>query len=108
MNRPEIYQAIDEERGHQDRKWGTIDQRPHEVGAYLTLMRKLLTEAEFAWAGNRGDEGALDELRKVVAVGVACMEQHGMVKRSVLSKIAYPEPETKWKNTHFEGGEFIR
>jgi hypothetical protein len=82
--------VIDEERAHQDRKWGTVEQHPHEVGGYLLLMQKLLTEAAFAWSGQRGDEGALDELRKVVAVGVACMEQHGFVERSPLSKIAYP------------------
>ena len=45
-------------------------------------MRQLLNDAERAYMGQRGDIGALDEMRKVVAVGVACMEQHGVVGRS--------------------------
>jgi hypothetical protein len=44
-------------------------------------MRKLLSDADRAFAESRGDEPALDELRKVVAVGVACFEQHGVPSR---------------------------
>jgi hypothetical protein len=73
----EVLSAIHDERVFQNRKWGTIAQHPHEVGGYLTLMRKLLTDAELAWSTPRGDIGSLEEIRKVVAVGVACMEQHG-------------------------------
>lgn len=78
---PEVLSAIHDERVYQNRKWGTIAQHPHEVGGYLTLMRKLLADAEVAWSTRRGDVGALDEIRKVVAVGVACMEQHRQVGR---------------------------
>ena len=85
---PDVLSAIHDERVFQNRKWGTIEEHPHEVGGYLTLMRKLLTEAEFAWASQRGDLGALDDLRKVVAVGIACMEQHGAIPRSPLSFVA--------------------
>ena len=87
MNR-EVLSAVHDERVFQNRKWGTVDEHPHEVGGYLTIMRKLLTDAEAAWASNRGDEGALDEIRKVVAVGFACMEQHGVPIRSQLAFIA--------------------
>jgi hypothetical protein len=83
-----VLSALHDERVFQNRKWGTIAEHPHEVGGYLTLMRKLLTEAEFAWSGQRGDVGALDEIRKVVAVGIACMEQHGTIPRSPLSFVA--------------------
>jgi hypothetical protein len=81
MDRQAVYSAINDERYFQDRKWGTPDQHPHEVGGWLTIMRSLLADAEREWSGKRGDEGALDELRKVVAVGIACMEQHGVVER---------------------------
>lgn len=77
----DVLAAVIGERSHQDQKWGTIGEHPHEVGAWLTIMRKLLRDAEEAWTGQRGDLGALDELRKVVAVGVACMEQHGVPSR---------------------------
>ena len=79
--RQDVYSAVNDERVYQDRKWGTVEDHPHEVGAWLTVMRTLLDDAERAWMTQRGDHGALDELRKVVAVGIACMEQHGPVHR---------------------------
>ena len=82
MNRSEVYKSIDSERHHQDVKWGSIQDHPHEVGGWLTLMRKLLADAESAWASSNGDHKALIEIRKVLAVGVACAEQHGLPKRS--------------------------
>jgi len=85
---PEVMSAVHDERIFQNRKWGTITEHPHEVGGYLTLMRKLLCDAEQAWSSQRGDVGALDEIRKVVAVGIACMEQHGPIPRSPLSFVA--------------------
>ena len=88
MPRENVYEAIDSERYYQDRKWGTVEQHPHEVGGWLTLMRKLLTDAEAAWAGSNGDYKALDELRKVLAVGVACAEQHGMPGRSLTQPVS--------------------
>lgn len=84
----EVMSAVHDERVFQNRKWGTITEHPHEVGGYLTLMRKLLCDAEQAWSSQKGDVGALDEIRKVVAVGIACMEQHGPIPRSPLSFVA--------------------
>lgn len=88
MQREKVYKAIDSERQYQDRKWGTIQEHPHEVGGYLTLMRKLLTDAENAWASSSGDYGAMVEIRKVLAVGVACAEQHSMPPRSLTQPIS--------------------
>lgn len=63
--RQEVYSAINDERVFQDRKWGTVEEHPHEVGSWLTIMRRLLSDAEHAWMSERGDEGAIDELRAV-------------------------------------------
>ena len=82
MERAEVYKRIDSEREFQDLKWGSIKRHPHEVGAWITLMRKLLNDAEIAWSTNNGDYLALLEIRKVIAVGVACAEQHGIESRS--------------------------
>ena len=87
--RAKVYEAIDSERRFQDRKWGTIEKHPHEVGGWLTLMRKLLADAEQAWAGSNSDGPALEEIRKILAVGVACCEQHGIT--------------TRWLHTDIEG-----
>jgi hypothetical protein len=82
MERQRVYDSVDSERDWQDCKWGTIDKRPHEVGAWLTLMRTHLADAERAWSESSGDYLAMDELRKVLAIGVACAEQHGIQFRS--------------------------
>jgi hypothetical protein len=82
MDRTEVYAAIDSERDWQDRKWGTIQKHPHEVGAWLTILRKLLADAERSWVTSTDDRLALDEVRQVAAVAVACCEQHGVRERS--------------------------
>lgn len=82
--RQEVFSVVSDERVFQDRKWGTVEEHPHEVGSWLTIMRQLLNDAERAYMSQRGDIGALDEVRKVVAVGVACMEQHGPVGRKAI------------------------
>jgi hypothetical protein len=82
ITRDRVYQAIDSERDLQDRKWGKIERHPHEVGGWLTIMRKLLADADAAWSSKSGDYGAMVEIRKVIAVGVACCEQHGVPMRS--------------------------
>jgi len=83
-SKQDVFNAITDERVFQDRKWGTVEQHPHEVGSWLTIMRQLMNDADKGWMSNRGDEAALDDIRKVVAVGVACMEQHGIVHRKAI------------------------
>lgn len=78
MKRSDVYNAIDSERYRQDRKWGTVIEHPHEVGAWLTIMRTILNEADKQWAQKDGDAPALVELLKLISVGVACAEQHGI------------------------------
>ncbi len=83
MERAAVYQAIDNERDYQDAKWGTPAEHPHEVGAYLTLMQVHLQRAQAAWTNCNGDADALDALRKVLAIGVSCGEQHGIPRREI-------------------------
>lgn len=84
-----VFAVIVDERNHQDKKWGTIEEHPHEVGSWLTILDQLVEDAKRAYMSQRGDAGALDEIRKVVGVGVACMEQHGVVHRC-------PAREASW------------
>jgi hypothetical protein len=85
MTRQDVYKNIDSERDHQDKKWGTIADHPHDVGAWLTIMRKYLNDADIAHCNHIGDEEALDEITKVVSIGIACGEQHGFRHRSKFS-----------------------
>ena len=87
MQREKVFESIESERVYQDRKWGTAQEHPHEVGGWLTLMRKHLTDAEAAWAYRDGDYPALIEVRKVLAIGVACAEQHGLPGRSLTQPV---------------------
>lgn len=86
--RANVYDAIGTERYYQEQKWGSIEEHPQSVGGYLTLMRVHLTNAEAAWVGSDNDNDALKCLRKVLALGVACGEQHGLPKRDFNN---YPE-----------------
>lgn len=81
MDQHKVFESIASEREYQDRKWGTPTDHPHEVGGYLTLMDVHLQRAKAAWAGANNDREALVALRKVLAIGVACGEQHGLPHR---------------------------
>lgn len=83
MNRNSIYTIIDGERDYQDERW----PRPahnHSVTEYLVYIdhyiheafKKLSTEAEI---GSFGD--SLVCLRKIAALAVAAMEEHGASPR---------------------------
>jgi len=78
---PYILKAVEDERRYQERK---RPGRRHEVGAYLTILRALLTRAETAYTASEGDQAALHELRKLVAVAWACFEQHGVPERQAV------------------------
>jgi len=91
--RAEVYKAIDGEREYQ-KKWDTAESSgKHETGAFIVFMEHYLQEARrlesiLENGGNSidqrslGAEGSLDFVRKVTALGVACMEQNGILERS--------------------------
>lgn len=86
-DRKEIYSVIDGERDYQDKKWGstfssnepgdgsrTLDEFALYISGYSDKLKSYC--AEF------GDkEEKLNIVRKVAALCVACMEQHGAIKR---------------------------
>jgi hypothetical protein len=73
-----VFDAIESERDYQTRKWGSIADHPHEVGGYILLMQEHLKRAAELWCGSTDDRKAMEEIRKVSALGVACGEQYGM------------------------------
>jgi len=75
MNRVDVYQLIDNERAYQDTKsLGTNSN--FTVGEELVLLKSYLDLAFNAWTHNAGDVKALEEVRKVAAIAVRCMEHH--------------------------------
>jgi hypothetical protein len=79
--RESVYNLVTEERQYQNRKFGTSN--PHEVCEWLALMQAHLNRAQEACVGTEDNRGALDELRKIIAIGMACAEEHGMPSRTI-------------------------
>jgi hypothetical protein len=75
----EVFAAIEAERQYQEDTWGDLDKR-NNVGDFILYMQRYLKEAAVA---NNPDqpEKSLDAIRKVVTIGVAAMERHGVVRR---------------------------
>ena len=83
LTREQVYERIDVERQYQDHlPSNRTDGSDKQVGSYLTMMRHYMTKAEEAWTMNRGDSAALDNVRKIAAIAVRCMEEHGAPTRN--------------------------
>lgn len=85
--RTEVYEAIDGERNYQDTRWNpdtTQSGGLHSVTEFLVYMQDYTAEA-LHYVSRNGDpkasEFALHNVRKVAALAVACMEQHGAPRR---------------------------
>lgn len=97
--RSDVYRAIDSERNYQDSRWGKTlsgDRPPTELqpGGTRTVdefalyivgyAHKLLDNAStFAITKDK-----LNIIRKISALGVACMEQHGAPMRDSRKPVA--------------------
>lgn len=85
--RKQVYAAIDTERDYQDSKWNaatTPSAGQHEVGAFILFMEEYLSYARKEISTKADPEAAqeaLKAIRKVIALGVSCMEQHGAPPR---------------------------
>lgn len=85
--RAAVYAAIDTERNYQDSRWNsetTTSGGLHSLEEWLVYIRSYLRTAEDQLARNPkqiGDPAALETIRKITAMGVACMEQHGAPRR---------------------------
>jgi hypothetical protein len=76
ITREDVYFVIDEERNRQDEIWGGAPHdSQHETGSWITYMRVYLRKAEDELAGKNFDhKKAVKNIKKAVALGVACME----------------------------------
>ncbi len=79
MERENVYKIIDNEREYQDEKW----PKQRSVAEELLIMQTFLDKARTSYASALGEGVALDQIRKVVAIGVRCMENHsnGVIRR---------------------------
>jgi hypothetical protein len=78
MDRDSVYKLIDGERRYQAdqaSKWNHKDVPTIE--AELLMMEKYLHDARTKWVTSSVDQDCLHEIRKVIAMGVRCLENHG-------------------------------
>ena len=87
VSRSEVYAAIDGEREYQDKRWteGTTASRGiHSLEEWFAYIGDYVNEAEHILARENkqdADPKALGIMRKVTAMGVCAMEQHGAPSR---------------------------
>jgi hypothetical protein len=99
MRRIAVFKKINHERMYQQSRWdpksgeyGTcvgaltdqshpVEERYHEVGAWISFMESYLAKARDVNSTSDDLTEALLGIRKVVALGVACLEQHGCPDR---------------------------
>ena len=85
IDRKQVYVVIDGERDYQIS--GIGNSKRHEgqpamtPGEYILCMEKLLSDARNEWYKPDGGKNCLPSIRKVTALGVACMELHGAPSR---------------------------
>ena len=95
VTRETVYQAIDSERTYQGLRWGKQESKlgalvepQHSVCDFLVYMQDYLREAMTECARTPGVGAALEIVRKVTALGVACMEEHGAPVRNLEGGVA--------------------
>lgn len=89
VSRQKVYEVIDQERTYQKLRWGynnpasKLEEAEHCVCDFLVYMKDYLNDAFRMASRKPGNKHALDFIRKVTALGVACMEQNGVVERDL-------------------------
>jgi hypothetical protein len=86
-SRAEVYEAIDSERDYQDSRWNastTTSKGLHSLTEWIAYVDDYLVEAKHLLARNARQKiypEVLPIIRKVAAMTVAAMEEHGAPKR---------------------------
>jgi hypothetical protein len=80
-----IMTCLYEERQHQD---GPVTEQfqlteANQISEELTIIRCYLHEVDPQWTHQSGDLRALDTLRRIVAVAIRCMQNHGAPAREI-------------------------
>jgi|WetSurMetagenome_2_1015567.scaffolds.fasta_scaffold58665_4 hypothetical protein len=81
--REKVYQAIDTEREYQQNKW---PGHTHTLEEYILYMYDYLDEAKHLVSRGSYEDcfsPTLEVIRKVTALGVACMEDNGAIERKI-------------------------
>jgi len=77
----DVFLAIERERRYQEEKYGTVIDNPFSIYEWIGIMEKELEEAKVSFFDRPANPLMLQEILQVISVGVACLEQHGIVER---------------------------
>ena len=90
-DRAEVFDAINSERAYQNQRWGVTPNyptghNPHSVTEWLVYMQHYVNEGlKIATMSSKRDDPesrkALEFVRKVAALGIVAMEEHGAPRR---------------------------
>lgn len=72
-----IWDAMIQERNYQDTHKGIDGKNKHDIPGWVLIMRKQLDTAVMEWIDGDVDK-SLAEILQATAVGVACLQQHGV------------------------------
>lgn len=84
--RGKVFGIITGERKYQDAQYKDeiFEKEVHTVGEELLLMKVYLDKAIAKYAKDFGDASSLHGIRKVAALAIRCMENHGALPREEL------------------------
>lgn len=80
MDRQKVYKLIDGERDYQ-KKWSDVNEGRRTIDEFSGYILGYALELIHTTSHGRSPEHALATIRKIAALGVACMEQHGAPER---------------------------
>lgn len=106
--RAAVYRAVDEERDYQDHSGRSIKERPHSVEEWITILADYCGHALTARPRASALQN-LHQIRKIAAIAVAALEQHGAPSRTdeqaqSLADIALPDHMTGTTSLDSEEG----
>jgi hypothetical protein len=81
--RKEVFECIDGERRYQNLlPKGRSSGEELPVAGEVLLLDKLMGDVKAAYYQNAGDMEAIAVIRKIAAVAIRCMENHGVIERT--------------------------
>lgn len=81
MEREDVYECINEERAYQENLDFEHKGYP-SVAEEILLLEHYIANVRSCWVINKGNEAALDAIRKVAGISVRCLENHGCPTRN--------------------------
>jgi hypothetical protein len=112
LARSKAYDAIDSERTYQKERWRYSPSKgsSHSVTEYLVYIRARVEDAldEVSHASDpKASRDALEEVRKIAALAVACMEQHGAPVRQDAERVGREAALRERRDQGVDSGEFL-